>query len=78
MPRTDHIEIEGTITAFLGGGQYEIKPDNPPSDEIEVIRAQLCGKMRKNKIRLVLGDRVKVEVAPSDKSHGLVTWRVRQ
>jgi translation initiation factor IF-1 len=78
MPRADHIEIEGTIISFLGGGQYEIKPDITSCDGVEVLRAQLCGKMEKNKIHLVLGDRVKVEVAPTDRSHGLVTWRLRQ
>lgn len=73
MPRSDHIEIEGTVTSALGGGQYEIQP----VDESGVIRAQLCGKMRKNRIRLIVGDRVRVEMAPSDKSHGLVTWRTK-
>lgn len=73
MPRSDHVEIEGTVTSTLGGGQYEIQP----RDGTEPIRAQLCGKMRKHNIRLIVGDRVKVEVAPSDKSHGLITWRIR-
>lgn len=77
MPRTDHVEIKGTVTAFLGGGHYEIKPDASSCDEVDVLRAQLCGKMKRNRIRLVLGDRVKVEVAPTDKSHGLVTWRLQ-
>jgi translation initiation factor IF-1 len=78
MPRTDHIEIEGTVTAFLGGGQYEIRPDPSSCDGSEIVRAQLCGKMKQNRIRLILGDRVRIEVAPTDKKHGLVTWRIRQ
>jgi len=73
MPRSDHVEIKGTVTSALGGGQYEIQPE----DGSEAIRAQLCGKMRKNHIRLIVGDRVTVEMAPSDKSHGLITWRTK-
>lgn len=73
MPRSDHVEIEGTVTSALGGGQYEIQP----AGGSEPLRAQLCGKMRKHNIRLIVGDQVKVEVAPSDKSHGLITWRTK-
>lgn len=73
MPRSDHVEIEGTVTSALGGGQYEIKPQ----DGSEAIRAQLCGKMKKYGIRLIVGDRVKVGVAPCDTTHGLVTWRFK-
>lgn len=74
MPRTDLIDVDGTVTAALGGGQYEIQP----SDGSDAIRAQLCGKMKQNRIRLIVGDRVKVGVSPYDKSHGLVTWRIKQ
>jgi translation initiation factor IF-1 len=74
MPKDDLIEIEGTVTSALGGGQYEIKP----SDNSATVRAQLCGRMKKNGIRLILGDRVKVGVSPYDTSHGMVTWRIRQ
>ena len=73
MPKTDHVEIDGTMTAALGGGQYERKP----ADGSPLIRAQLCGKMKKFGIRLIVGDRVKVEVSPCDQSHGLVTWRFK-
>jgi translation initiation factor IF-1 len=71
MPKSDHIEIEGTVAEALGGGQYKITPSNGS----EAIRAQLCGKMKRFGIRLIPGDRVKVAVAPCDQSHGLVTWR---
>ena len=71
MPRSDHVEIEGTVSEALGGGQYRINPSNGS----DAIRAQLCGKMKKCGIRLIVGDRVLVAVAPCDQSHGLVTWR---
>jgi len=73
MPREDLIQIEGTVTSALGGGQYEIKP----LDGSESIRAQLCGKMKKHNIRLILGDKVRVGVPPYDTSHGIVTWKLR-
>jgi len=74
MPRSDHVVIEGRVTSALGGGQYEVKSQ----DGSDAIRAQLCGKMKKFGIRLIPGDDVKVEVAPSDKTHGLVTWRTKK
>lgn len=73
MPREDLIQIEGTVLSALGGGQYEIKP----TDGSENIRAQLCGKMKQHKIRLILGDKVKVGVSPYDTSHGIVTWKLK-
>lgn len=74
MPKGDLIDIDGTVTAALGGGQYEIKP----TDGSDAIRAQLCGKMKQNHIHLIVGDQVRVGVSPYDKSHGLVTWRLKK
>jgi translation initiation factor IF-1 len=73
MPREDLVQIEGTVITALGGGQYEIKP----TDGSASIRAQLCGKMRKHNIRLILGDKVRVGVSPYDTSHGIVTWKLK-
>ena len=74
MPRKDLIDVEGTIVAALGGGQYEIKPldENEPN-----LRAQLCGKMKKHGIRVIIGDRVRIGVSPYDESHGIITWKHR-
>ena len=74
MPRSDHVVIEGRVTSALGGGQYEVRPQ----DGADPIRAQLCGKMKRFGIRLIVGDDVQVEVAPSDKTHGIVTWRTKR
>jgi translation initiation factor IF-1 len=73
MPRSDLVQIEGKVLTALGGGQYEIQP----TDGSATIRAQLCGKMKKHNIRLILGDRVQVGVSPYDMSHGIVTWKLR-
>jgi translation initiation factor IF-1 len=72
MPKTDLIELEGVLTDALGGGQYAIKQEGGT-----VVRAQLCGKMKKLHIRVMPGDRVKVSVSPYDTSHGLITWRYK-
>lgn len=69
MPRGDHITIEGTITEALGGGQYLIQHKGGS------IRGQLSGKMKQNHIRVIPGDKVKVDVSPYDLSHGMITHR---
>lgn len=71
MPREDHIEMEGTITEAMGGGQYLIVLQ----DGGATVRAQLSGKMKKNHIRVLPGDHVRVSVSPYDMTHGLITYR---
>lgn len=73
MPRDDLVDVEGTITEALGGGQYQVQP----LDGTAPLRAQLCGKMKQMKIRVMPGDRVRLGVSPYDLSHGLITWRHR-
>lgn len=72
MPRTDHQEHEGVITEAMGGGQYAIKLDRSS----EVVRGQMSGRMRKFHIRIVPGDRVRIEVSPTDTTHGLIVRRL--
>ena len=45
------------------------------TDAGAVVRAQLSGRMRKNRIRVILGDRVTVALSPYDLSHGMITYR---
>lgn len=73
MPKGDLVEVEGTITDALGGGQYAIQP----TDGSAVIRARLCGQMKQRHIRVMPGDRVRVGVSPYDLTHGLIQWRFR-
>ena len=70
MSRDDLIQLEGVITRVLGGGTMEIQCDN----EI-TIRGVLSGRMKKNRIKVMIGDRVQVSVSPYDTSHGLITYR---
>ena len=72
MSRDDHIRLDGTITDVFAGGQFKVKTD--PGTE---VRAQLCGRMRKNRIRVILGDRVTVALSPYDLSHGMIVYRAK-
>jgi len=71
MPKDDHIEFEGVVVDVLPGGFFRVKLDTGL-----VVLAHLAGKMRKFKIRIVSGDRVKVAVTPYDPSRGRIIYRV--
>ena len=72
MSRTDLIELEGVVTRVMGRGTMEIQCDNDV-----VVRGVLSGRMKKNRIKVIQGDRVKVSVSPYDTTHGLVTYRFK-
>ena len=72
MSRDDLIQLEGIVTRVLGRGTMEIECENDV-----VVRGILSGRMKKNRIKVIQGDRVKVSVSPYDTSHGLVTYRYR-
>jgi translation initiation factor IF-1 len=70
MAKDDLVNIEGKISDLSGGGVYSVMLENGAA-----IKARLCGKMKKFKIKVVVGDRVSVGVSPYDPSHGLITHR---
>jgi translation initiation factor IF-1 len=70
VAKDDLVQIDGKITDLRGGGTYAITLDNGVQ-----VSARLCGKMKKFKIRIVVGDRVTVAVSPYDTSHGLIMFR---
>lgn len=72
MSRDDLIQLEGVVSRVLGRGTMEIECENDV-----VVRGVLSGRMKKNRIKVIQGDRVKVSVSPYDPSHGLVTYRYR-
>jgi translation initiation factor IF-1 len=69
----DKIQVEGTIVEALPGTQFRVRLDN----DHEVL-AYLSGRMRKYYIRILLGDRVKVEISPYDLSRGRIVYRARR
>ncbi len=70
MSKDDLIRIEGKVSDATGGGNYQVLLQNGVN-----ISARLCGKMKRFKIRILVGDRVTVGVSPYDPSHGLITHR---
>ena len=70
--RDDHIKLDGTITEVFAGGQFEVNTDSGAK-----VRAQLCGRMRKYRIRVILGDRVTVALSPYDLTHGMIVFRAK-
>ncbi len=72
MSREDQIELEGEVTEVLAGGKFRVKTDNGL-----MVLAHLSGKMRRYKIKVVLGDRVTVAVSPYDPTRGRIIYRAR-
>ena len=69
----EKVEVEGTIIEALPNTQFAVKLDN----DHEVL-AYLSGKMRRYYIRILLGDRVRVEISPYDMSRGRITYRYKK
>jgi translation initiation factor IF-1 len=72
MARDDHIEMEGKVIEVMAGGLFKVETD----DGLAVL-AHLAGKMRRYRIRVVLGDRVTVAVTPYDPTRGRIIYRPR-
>ena len=68
----DVIEIEGTILESMPNAMFRVELENGHE-----ILAHISGKIRKNFIRILPGDRVKVEMTPYDLSRGRITWRAK-
>lgn len=70
--RDDHIKLDGVVSEVFAGGQFEVTTDAGAK-----VRAQLCGRMRKYRIRVILGDRVTVALSPYDLTHGMIVFRAK-
>jgi translation initiation factor IF-1 len=73
MYKEDSIPADGTVVDKLPNALFKVRLD---SSQHEVL-AQISGKIRKNSIRILLGDRVSVEMSPYDLSRGRITYRYR-
>lgn len=69
----DKIEAEGTIVEALPSTQFKVELDNG-----HTVLAYLSGKMRKYYIRILLGDRVRVELSPYDLTRGRIVYRYKK
>jgi translation initiation factor IF-1 len=73
LARDDLIQATGSVDKILGGGRYQITLDSG-----QVVTAQLSGRMRRFRIRVIPGDRVTVGLSPYDPTHGFITFRLRE
>jgi translation initiation factor IF-1 len=72
MSKEDMIEFSGTVMELLPNAMFRVKLDNEHQ-----ILAHTSGKMRKNRIRVLAGDRVNVEMTPYDLTKGRITFRFK-
>lgn len=70
MAKEDLIEFTGVVAELLPNAMFRVKLDND-----HVILAHTSGKMRKNRIRVLVGDEVLVELTPYDLTKGRITYR---
>jgi translation initiation factor IF-1 len=71
--KEEKIELEGTVVEALPATQFRVELDNGHE-----VLAYLSGKMRKYYIRILLGDRVRVEVSPYDLTRGRIVYRYKK
>jgi len=72
MPREDMISVEGVVVQRLPSAEFKIELQNG-----QTITGYLSGKTRRNFIRILQGDRVRVEMSPYDLSRGRIVYRMR-
>ena len=70
--KEDKVEVEGIVVEALPNTMFTVKLDNG-----HTVMGYLSGKMRRYYIRILLGDRVKVEMSPYDLSKGRITYRFK-
>jgi translation initiation factor IF-1 len=70
MSKEEAIEMEGVVIETLPNTHFKVKLDNG-----HIVNAHISGRMRKNYIRILMGDRVTVQLTPYDLSKGRITFR---
>jgi translation initiation factor IF-1 len=70
--KEEALEFEGTVTSVLGNSNFRVELDNGHS-----VLATIAGKMRRFRIRVLEGDRVKIEVSPYDLNRGRIVYRFK-
>lgn len=70
MSKEDHIEMSGTVVETLPNTMFRVELENG-----HVIIAHISGRMRKNYIRILRGDKVRIEMTPYDLTKGRIIFR---
>ena len=72
MAKEDLIEVEGIVKEALPNAKFRVELDNA-----HMVEAHISGKIRMHFIRILPGDRVKLELSPYDLTKGRITFRVK-
>jgi translation initiation factor IF-1 len=72
MPKDDAIEVDGTVIETLPNAMFRVELENKHQ-----VLAHISGRMRKNFIRILPGDRVRLELSPYDLTRGRITYRFK-
>ena len=72
MSKEDVIEVEGIVSEALPNTLFKVKLENGHE-----ILAHISGKLRMNYIKILQGDKVKIELSPYDLTKGRITWRAK-
>lgn len=70
MSKEEHIELTGIVTETLPNTMFRVQLENG-----HIVTAHISGRMRKNYIRILTGDKVRVELTPYDLSKGRIVFR---
>ena len=70
MSKQDLLEFKGKVTDLLPNAMFRVKLENG-----HIVTAHAAGKLRKNRIRVLQGDKVQVEMTPYDLTKGRITFR---
>ena len=72
MAKEEHIEMDGIVVETLPNTMFRVELEN-----VHIVTAHISGKMRKNYIRILTGDKVTVALTPYDLTKGRITFRDR-
>jgi len=70
--KEEGIEVTGTVLEKFPGGMFSVE-----LEQKQVVLAHLSGRLRKNRIRILAGDKVTLELSPYDLTRGRITYRLR-
>ncbi len=71
-PKEEGIEVSGTVLEKFPGGMFSVQ-----LEQKQLVLAHLAGRLRKNRIRILAGDRVTLELSPYDLTRGRIVYRFR-
>ncbi|MBI5413081.1 translation initiation factor IF-1 [Candidatus Peregrinibacteria bacterium] len=77
MAKGNKIDVDGVVVETLPSACFNVRVTDPNFPNNLIVRGHISGKMRMNYIRIIPGDRVKIELDPNDISKGRITFRYK-